>query len=171
MKNEKLVQILEGLLILVVGILIAVFGIQTVVDTYFGILFLVGGVALFIVELVNLVKVGKLTFAGLFSGAAASALGACLLAGYISFGVLVNIIVVLIIAFGFALLVYGVYAVVKVNKGYGIGQIIIGALAALMGVLYITFPGFRTAFWIVVGILIALYGGFVFFYALLSKKK
>ena len=43
MKNEKLVQILEGLLILVVGILIAVFGIQTVVDTYFGILFLVGG--------------------------------------------------------------------------------------------------------------------------------
>ena len=82
-----------------------------------------------------------------------------------------NIIVVLIIAFGFALLVYGVYAAAKVNKGYGIGQIIIGVLAALMGVLYITLPEFRTAFWIVVGILIALYGGFVFFYALLSKKK
>jgi len=170
MKNERLIRALEGTLILVVGILIAIFGIQSVVNIYFGILFLVAGVLLLGVELVKLVKSRKLTFTGLFTGIASTAIGTCLLTGYLSFAALVNVVVIAVIAFGLALTIYGIYTAIRINKAYGAGQIVIGFLAALMGILYITVPQFSTAFWIVTGILIAIYGAIMLIFAIANKK-
>lgn len=169
--NKKLITVLEGVITLTIGILIAIFGIQTVLDLYFGILFLVGGVVLLIIEFVRLVKSSKMLFTGLFMGTALTSIGACLLAHHLSLGILIGVIVILVIAFGGALLLFGIYTLLKVNKAVGIFQMVIGLLAVLMGVLYLTVAGFAQAFWIVVGILIALYGAFIIVYTLVSKKQ
>ena len=169
--NKKLIQVLEGVITLTVGVLIAVFGIQTVLDLYFGILFLVGGVTFLVIELVRLINNSEMHFGGLFLGCALTAIGGCLLGHHLSLGILIGIIVILTIAFGGALMIFGIYTLLKVNKALGAGQIIIGFLAALMGVLYLTVPGFAQAFWIVVGILIAIYGAFIIIYTLVSKKN
>lgn len=168
--NKKLITVLEGAITLTVGILIAIFGIQTVLDLYFGILFLVGGVVLLVIELVRLIKNSEMNFGGLFLGCALTAIGGCLLGHHLSLGVLIGVIVILTIAFGGALMIFGIFTLLKINKALGAGQIIIGFLAALMGVLYLTVPGFAQAFWIVVGILIAIYGAFIIIYTLVKKK-
>ena len=170
MKNKQLINIAEGILTAVVGVLIAVFGIQTVVDMYFGILFLVLGAVLLVIELASLVKVKKLEFGGLFAAFAFIIIGSFLVAGKLSFGVLIGIFVALIIALGGALMFYGCYALVKTSLFYGIGQIVIGAIALTMGILYLTVPEFATAFWIVIGILIALYGVLLTVFAIVNKK-
>ena len=168
--NKKLITVLEGAITLTVGILIAIFGIQTVLDLYFGILFLVGGVVLLVIELVRLIKNSEMNFGGLFLGCALTAIGGCLLGHHLSLGVLIGVIVILTIAFGGALMIFGIFTLLKINKALGAGQIIIDFLAALMGVLYLTVPGFAQAVWIVVCILIAIYGAFIIIYTLVKKK-
>ncbi len=168
--NKKLITVLEGAITLTIGVLIAIFGIQTVLDLYFGILFLVGGVVLLVIEFVRLIKNGKMVFSGLLLGCALTAIGGCLLGHHLSLGVLIGVIVILTIAFGGALMIFGIFTLLKINKALGIGQILIGFLASLMGVLYLTVPGFAQAFWIVIGILIAIYGAFIIVYTLVKKK-
>ena len=168
--NKKLITVLEGAITLTIGVLIAIFGIQTVLDLYFGILFLVGGVVLLVIEFVRLIKNGKMVFSGFLLGCALTAIGGCLLGHHLSLGVLIGVIVILTIAFGGALMIFGIFTLLKINKALGIGQILIGFLASLMGVLYLTVPGFAQAFWIVIGILIAVYGAFIIVYTLVKKK-
>ena len=170
MKNKQLVLFLEGLLTTVVGVRIAVFGIQTVIDTYFGILFLITGVAFLGIECVALSKKNELSFANLFLGMACLLIGIFLLASILSFGILIGIFVTLVIAFGAALMFYGVYSLAKKETVAGVVQLVFGAVAVTMGILYLTVDDFAKAFWIVIGILVALYGAFLMVTALVKKK-
>ena len=170
-KNKKLVRILEGVLTIAVGVLIAIFGVQTVLDIYFGATFTVVGVFFFIFAIISLAKVGKVGFSELLLGSIFLGVGLCLLIPQypLSMGILITLFVIVVIATGFALLLYGAYAMVKIHVGYGIVQMFLGAVAMTMGILYLTVPGFASAFWVVVGILIALYGILLFFVALFEK--
>ena len=169
--NKKLLGVLEGAITIALGVLIAVFGGQAVLDIYFGILFLIAGVSLLVVACVGLSKTRILNFGLLFLAFAGLVLGTFLLAKYYSFGYLVYTLVLLIIAAGGALIFYGVYSITKKNTFYGVGQVVIGAAAITLGNLYIFVPEFQKWFWIVVGILVAIYGVFFLVSAVLSKEK
>ena len=83
---------------------------------------------------------------------------------------MVDVLVHLLIALGGALIIYGAYAAVKINGFYGVGQIVLGAAAVTVGVLYLLVPEFNMAFWIIVGVLIAVYGVLLLVAALTNKK-
>ncbi len=169
MEAKKLLNILEAIAITVMGILIAILG-SSVINTYFGVVLLVAGVILFVICLVGLIKSKELLFGSIFSSAAFIILGSAFLGGILYFEFYVNLIVLMIIAFGSALVLFGIYNAIKENAVYGIGQITLGAIAVVVGTLYLTVPEFRYVFWIIVGILVAIYGIFYLVATLLDKK-
>ena len=169
--NKKVLGILEGAVIIALGVLIAVFGGQAVLDIYFVILFLIAGVSLLVVACVGLAKTKELSFGLLFLAFAGLVLGTFLLAKYYSFAYLVYTLVLLVIAAGAALIFYGVYYITKKNTFTGVGQVVIGALAITFGTLYIFVPEFQKWFWIVIGVLVAVYGVFYIVNAAMSKNK
>ena len=169
--SQKLLTIIEGALVVALGVLIAIFGGQEVMDIYFGVMFLIAGAGLLAFAIVGLVKTKILSFMITFFAFAALLLGTFLVARYYSFGYLVYTLILLIIAAGGALIFKGVYTIIKYSVIYGIGQIVVGAAAVTLGILYLTVPEFYTVFWIVVGVLVALYGVFMIVGALLAKKE
>ncbi len=170
MNGKKLLTILEAVATIVVGVLIAIYK-EGAMGTYFGIIFVVSGSVLLLVELFALIKLRVMTPAGLISGAALLAIGIGLLISYLHFGWIVAVFVLLLIAAGSALVLYGVYSAIKISAFVGVGEIIVGALFVLFGVLYIKVPDFRTVFWIVVGVLTALSGLYLLLVTLFTKAN
>lgn len=168
--SKKLLGIIEGAVTIVLGVLIAIFGGQEVMDIYFGVLFVVAGAILLAFAIVTLVKTKLLAFGVVFGAFAALLFGSFLLAKQLSFGYLVYLLVLLIIAGGAALVFYGVYTIIKLSVFYGIGQIVVGAAASTLGLCYLYVDGFAKVFWIVVGILVAVYGVFMVVTAILDKS-
>ena len=170
MEKERLSNLLEGVVILIFGIVVAVCGIGEAIDLWFGIGFTVTGAVLAIVAIITLARGGELPLYPVFLASAHLALGIGLFTHWLSFAVLVNIFVLLLLALGAALLLHGLYSVAKVSQVFGIGEIILGVLLLTFSILYITVPDFRHVFWIIIGILIAVYGAFIAVFALLGKK-
>ena len=170
--KEKILQIIEGLIIIALGVIIAVFGGATVLDIYFGIVALVGGIALVILNIVGLVKAKLLDFGATFLACALIVVGISLFTEFLSFAILINLVVLLILGLGVALILYGLYSMLlKKDMLAGICQIIIGAAAIVLAILYLAVEEFRTIFWIIVGVVVAVYGVLVIVTALISKKK
>lgn len=170
MDNKKLLTIVEGAITIVLGVLIAVFGTRTL-DLYFGILFVIGAAFFLTIALVSLIKTKLLPFGSLLAFSALLTFGVVLLLGQLSFGFVVYLIVLFVIAAGGALALYGIYTLIADNLVYGIGQIVLGGLAITMGILYLTVPEFHVAFWIIVGVLVAVYGVLVIVSAFTGKKS
>ena len=170
--KEKLLQIIEGLIIIALGVIIAVFGGGTALDIYFGIVCLVGGVALAVLNIVTLVKAKVLDFGATFLGCALLVVGIALFTDFLSFAALINLVVLLIMGLGIALVLYGLYSMLlKKDILAGICQIIIGAATIVLSILFLTVEEFRNIFWIIVGVVVAVYGVLVIVTALLNKKK
>ena len=170
--KEKLLQIIEGIIIIALGVVIAVCGGGTALDIYFGIVCLVGGVALAILSIVTLVKAKVLDFGATFLGCALLVVGIALFTDFLSFAALINLVVLLIMGLGVALVLYGLYSMIlKKDMLAGICQIIIGAATIVLSILFLTVADFRTIFWIIVGVVVAVYGVLVIISALISKKK
>ena len=167
--EKKFLAICEGAAAIVLGILLAAFGGQAVLDVYFGIIFVIGGALMLVLTAIGLARTRALLFGFLFAGVAMTLIGSFMLANYYSFGYFVYTIILLIIAAGFSLVLYGIYTIVKFNLFYGIGQIVVGAIAATLGFCYLFVPEFYQAFWIIVGVVIAVYGVFYLILAILSK--
>ena len=157
-KNEIVTRVLSGILILTLGILIAIFGGQTVLDIYFGVVSLVAAASLLIVAMYQLGKEKRLNPVLLVVGSILVAVGIGLLTHYLTVGGLINFLVLALLGGGGGLLLYGAYCLAKKETFTGVLDMIIGAAAITLSILYITVEGFRTAFWIVVGVLFALYG-------------
>ena len=169
--NKKLLTIIEGAVAVTLGILIAVFGGIQTLGTYFGILFIISGALALVLAFVALFKTQVLGFGGLFIGGAFVALGTALLIHPELFGFIVYIVALLVIAAGAALAVYGVFTIVKHSLFYGIGQIVVGLLAITVAVLFLKVPEFNVAFWIIVGVLVAVYGVFLIVSAFVGDKE
>ena len=168
--SNKLVTIIQGAIAVALGILIAVFGGVQTLGTYFGVLFIIAGVFALALAFTALFRTQLLGFGGLFIGGAFLALGTALLIHPELFGFIVYIVVLLIIAAGSALVVYGVFTIVKHSLFYGLGQIVVGAIAVTLAVLFLKVGGFQTVFWIIVGVLVALYGVCMIVTALVVKE-
>lgn len=170
MEKKKVYAIIEALGLIVLGVFIAAFGGQTVLDTYFAIILIAGGAFVLCICLYDLVKAKLMLFAPLFLGIAAVLLGIFILINKYSFAWVLNTLVLLVIAGGIALVFYGIYTISKRATLYGVVQIIVGSVVATLGFLYIFAPKFQTAFWIVAGIVLALYGVFYLVETLFDKK-
>ena len=170
--KEKILQIIEGLIIIALGVIIAVFGGGTTLNIYFGIVAMVGGVALTVLNIVTLVKAKVLDFGATFLGSALIVVAIGLFAGYLLFDVLINLVVLLFMGLGIALILYGLYSMLmKKDMLAGICQIIIGAAAIVLSILYLAVEDFRAIFWIIVGVVVAVYGVLIIVSAFIGKKK
>ena len=168
-KNKKLVNVLEAVIMIVFGILLAIFGFG-MIDLFCGISFIVSAVAMLVVIFYDLSKHKILSFNNLFAFSAFLIFGIVLLLKQFSLYYNVIILIFLTIAFGCALIIFGAYSIAKVNALFGVGQIVVGAVAVTAGILYQYVPEFRTAFWIIVGVLVAVYGVLLLITALTNKK-
>lgn len=171
MKN-KIMTIVEAVVIIALGIIIAVCGGGTALDIYFGIVAIVGGVALGVVAAYTLAKTKVLPFGSTFLSVALITVAIALFTGYLSFGILIVLVVYLILALGIALVLYGVYTLLGPKAlVYAIVQIVVGVALAVLAIVFLAVPDFRTAFWIIVGILVAIYGALMLVSAFLPTKK
>jgi len=169
MKKEKLTQVLVGAIMVALGILVAIFGTEAF-DLYFGILAVAVGAVLlgYAIYLISKKQVLAPTF--IIIPAVLLTVGITLLVGTIGFAALVGFLVVLILGFGAGLLLYGIYLIVKKATLNGIIHLVIGVVAVTLSILYLTVPDFAKAFWIIVGIVIALYGILEVVDAFIEKK-
>ena len=156
-KNKKIITVFEGLATVVLGVVIAIFGTQTLA-TYFGILFLISGVGFLVVSIAGLAKLKTLVFGAVLAFTTLVLFGVLLLIHPELLEFFIVLFVYFIIALGGALFLHGIYFMIKHNVVYGIGQMTLGAIAVVLGVLYLTISGFRAAFWVVIGVVVALYG-------------
>lgn len=171
MRENKLTNVIEGILLIVLGVLIAVIGVNTTVNIYFGVVFTLIGAGAVILACVLAIRKAPLLFPTFALGGASIALGAGLFAGYISLAYIIPILIIVALGLGAALAAYGIYSAIRRNGFYGLGQIVVGAAIVALAACYINFPGFQTVFWIIVGVLIAVYGAFFLIASLLDNKK
>ena len=172
MNKDKLILILEGAIIVALGILIAIFGLAPVLDTYFGILALVGGAILALIAIVSIVKKQELTLAPVALSTILITVGVGLLIpGWLTVDSIILFLIFVLIGLGGGLIFYGAYTLAKGRVLFGVSQMIVGVVLVVLGVLYLTVEDFRTAFYIVLGIAIAVYGGLLILSAFLDNKK
>ncbi len=168
--KERTASIVTAIVTIALGILIAVFGFGAL-DIYVGISCLVAGVVLAVVNIVFIAKKRPASFGGLFLSVALIVIGICLLTGYISFGVLEHLIVAIVLGLGIALALYGILtiAIAKLVP-FGVIQLVLGLAIIALAIVYMNVADFRQAFWIIVGVIIAVYG-IVDLVMILTKKK
>ena len=172
MSKQKILAIVEGALIIALGVLIAIFGPVAVLDTYVGIVCLVLGGALLIANIVAYADTKLIALPGLILTFVLISVGIGLVVpNFLSLGMVFLFLVFALIGLGVALMLYGAFIISKKFLFTGVGQVVIGALLVVFSFLYLFVPEFRTAFWIIIGILIALYGVFFIISAFLVKKK
>lgn len=169
-KRKKLISVFECVLTIVIGVLIAVFGTKAV-NMYFGILFIISGAAALAFECYLFITAKKMTFGPTFGGAALIVVGSFLVAEKLSVDYFVYLAIIVLLAFGAALLIYGTYYAAKVNGAYGCGLIVIGAGALVVSILCLTDTLKQEAFWIIVGVLVALCGLCALVKLFVDKKK
>ena len=170
MKKEKLFTILSGAILVALGVLIAIFQIGAL-DLYFGIIAIIGGAVLLAYGIYLLIKKSGVNGSSVILACVLLALGITLVIHFVSFGALIPLILTLLIGGGTGLVLVGVYEIAKKNTFGGLVNILIGVAAITLSVLYIAVEGFRDAFWIIVGVLVAIYGVLVIVGAFLGKKK
>lgn len=171
MKNKDLTKIIHGVVAIVVGVLIAVLGIGSVMDTYLGILAIVAGSILLLLAVYALANKRPLPLAPLTLGGALIAIGVGVFTNYISFGMIINIIVISLFGVGGAFILYGIYMMAEGHVPFGVAFLVIGAGLITLAACYLAIEDFRKVFWIITGILIAVYGVLVIVFALTEKKK
>ena len=169
--SKKVLGIIEGAVVIALGVLIAIFGGQAVMDIYFGVLFVIAGAILLAFGIATLIKTKLLSFGITFGAVAALLFGSLLLARLLSIDFFFYVLVWLIVAAGGALVLYGIYTIVKLSVFYGIGQIVVGAAASTLGLCYLYVEGFAKVFWIIIGVLVAVYGVFMVLSTIFAKEE
>lgn len=169
--KEKYARIIAAVILIVMGIIIAVVGAGAL-DLYFGIGCLVAGGVLVILNIISLAKTKQITFGQLFLSTALIVLGVCFIwTHYVSFTMLINLIVLLILGLGIALFAYGLFTVLLAKKiAFGVVEMVLGIVVIVFTILYLNVPDFQKAFWIVTGIAIAAYGVLELISVLANKK-
>ena len=169
MKKETLFQILSGVILVALGVLIAIFQIGAL-DLYFGIIAIIGGALLLVYTCYLVAKKKPLNASNTILACVLLALGITLVIHFVSFGALIPLVLTLMIGGGAGLILVGAYALGKKDTFGGLANIIVGVAAITLAVLYIAVEGFRDAFWIIVGVLVAIYGALEILRAFVNKK-
>lgn len=169
--NNKVAKVLEGAVLVVLGVLVAIYGGGAAVDIYFGIILLVAGLTLLALAIIGLSQHKGLGVDNLLMGSILTTIGVCLFTPWLSFAVLIDLFVIVILGLGIGLIFLGVYTIARKVLFTGLAESLIGILMVTFAIIYKVNPDFHTVFWIVVGVLIAIYGALVIVTALLEKEK
>lgn len=169
--KEKTASIITAIVTIALGILIAVFGFGAL-DIYVGIGCLVAGIVLAVVNIVYIAKKRPASFGSLFLSVALIVVGIFLFTDYLSFAMLEHLIVAIILGLGITLALYGMLtiAIAKLVP-FGVVQMILGLAIIALAIIYMNVAEFRQAFWIIVGVIIAVYGVVDLVMILTTKKK
>ena len=162
---------ISGLILIILGVLIAIFGGETVLDVYFGIVALVSGVCLLALGIYGMAKKAPVAPAPVILGAVLMAVGITLFTSYLSIADLVKFLVICVLGAGVGLMIYGVYLLTKKLTGVGVMNLVVGVVCVTLAILFIAVPDFRSAFWIIVGVVIAAYGLVETIYGVKELKK
>lgn len=168
MENKKLLAIIEGVATITLGVLIAIFGSVTI-GLYFGIMLIVASAGFLAICILSLVRTKELQFIPVAGFAGALAFGILLIVHPELAKFFIRLFVYLLIAFGGAMVVYGIYLIIKQMFTFGAGEVTIGAVITTLAILYLTVPPFVDAFWVIVGVVVALSGVFLIVAAFLNK--
>ena len=156
--NKKMIkQIVSGLVCVVLGVLIAIYGTKAV-DTYLGIIGCVIGASLLGFEAIVAYKKIEVNPVALLYGATLLTVGIFLFTDVLTVTNLFNFIVVIVVGVGAGLLLYGIYLFTKREKFTGFVDTLLGVVALVISILYITVEKFREIFWIIFGVVFAAYG-------------
>lgn len=171
--NKKLVAICEGALLIVIGVLIAVFGGKDVMDMVFGILFIISGAAFACLSCLTMVKTKILPLGITFAAIASLFFGILLVMSKATVMHVVGYAMIAAVGLGAALVLKGLHILIAKKLVFtGLGQMVIGAGITTVAILYLFGPeGFYTVFWIVVGVLVAVYGLYSCILGFLSKEE
>lgn len=169
--NKKVAKVLEGAVLIVLGVLVAIFGGGTAVDIYFGIIALITGLCLLALAFIALAQRKILDVGDLLMGTILTTIGVCLFTPWLTFSALIDLFVVIILGLGIGLIILGILALAKKALFAGIGEIVIGALLVTFAIIFKVNPDFHVAFWIIVGVLIAIYGVLVIIAGVMDKGK
>ena len=171
--KEKYIRIIAAVILIAMGVIVAICGGGAALDLYFGIGCLVTGTVLVILNVVGITKNKQVTFAQLFTSTSFVVIGISLLfTHYVSFTMLINLFVLLVLGLGVALMLYGLFTILLAKKiPYGVIQLVLGAVLVTLTIVYLNVPDFQKVFWIIVGVVIAVYGALELVSALMSKEK
>lgn len=163
MKKDKLSKILTFAVVIALGILIAIFGTDAI-DIYLGIVACIAGAVVLVDTIYLITKKQEVPVTPFVLSCVLIAIGVVLFTHFISFALLVNFLVTVILGLGAGLLGYGIYLLAKKQTSNGLLNVVVGVVALTLAILYIAIPDFSKVFWIIVGIVIAVYGllGLVF---------
>jgi len=170
MKKEKLSKVLTCAVLIVLGILIAIFGTGAI-DIYLGIVACVAGAVVLADTIFLITRKEKLVATPFVLSLVLLAIGITLFTHWISFAALVNFLVIVVLGTGAGLLCFGAYLLAHKDNSSGLLNMVMGVVAVVLAVLYIAVADFRTVFWIIVGVVIAVYGLLGLVFALTEKKK
>ena len=162
---------ISGLIMIILGVLIAIFGGETVLDVYFGIVALVSGICLLALGIYNMSKKAPVAPAPLLLGAVLMAVGITLFTDFLSIGVLVNLLVICVLGSGVGLIIYGAYLLSRKQTASGVMNLVVGVVCVTLASLFIAVADFRSVFWIIVGVVIAVYGLVETIYGIKELKK
>lgn len=169
MKKEKMSRLLSGIILIVLGILVAIFR-EGALDVYFGIVACAAGLLLLIYTAYLVSKKEDLTPAGFIIGSVLLAMGISLFVHWITVAFLISFIVVAVLGAGVGLVLYGAYLLSKKEQFNGFLNVIIGVVAIVLSILYKTVSDFAKIFWVIVGVVIAVYGVLEVASAFIEKK-
>ena len=156
--SEKNKTLVSGIFCIILGVLIAIFGGQEVLDIYFGVVAVVSGVCLLVLSIYTMCKKLPVPVPSFIMGCVLTAVGITLFTEYLTVGYVINFLVVIILGAGAGILGLGIYLLTKKEVAPGLMNLALGIFAIVVAVLYIAVPDFRSVFWIIVGVLIAVYG-------------
>ena len=169
MKKEKLSRLLSGIILILLGVLVAIFR-EGALDVYFGIVCCAAGLLLLIYTAYLVSKKEHLTPTGFIVGSVLLTMGISLFVHWITVGFLVSFIVVAVLGAGAGLVFYGAYLLSRKEQFNGFLNVIIGVVAIVLAILYKTVPDFAKIFWVIVGVVIAVYGVLEVASAFIEKK-
>jgi len=171
--NEKVVNVIKGVIAMAVGILIAIFGGQSVMNIYIGVAAVIAGALMLALEAYAVYKKQAPSLITMCGAGALIAIAIALFVGQADVaGAFVSVLVAAVLGFGVALVIYGIYPIAHKQVPFGIGVMVIGAVMATFGILwYVLGADFHRVFWIVVGSLIAASGLLFTVLALTDGKK
>ena len=171
MSKSKAYSIVEGILLTIIGILMACSIVEPSILNYLlGGVALIFGLFLFIKCATESSKV-NLLLPGSMLSAVLVALGIGLMINYFDFvGLLTHVIVLAILAIGIVFILDSIIKFVNKNTKTGVVELLIGAILITFAILLMTINEIYSYLWVITGILICIYGVYYLAYALVKRK-
>ena len=168
--DSKISSVIRGAFIIVLGVLVAVCGVGTAVNTYFGVVCIVAGVLLLAFSAIIVAKKLPTPIAYLILSGILITIAVALFMSKLSLEVIVGLLIFGLMGTGFGLIAAGIIEIAKGHLLLAIVEMMVGALLILFTALYLGVPEFQKAFWIIVGIMMIVFGVFVIVVTFVDPK-